>query len=504
MTGFGRFLSKYAARLRVSIFTLALAASQGCNGSDPVPWSKVITAGAAPEQQAPARSSDHLVVYLDASGSMAGYVSPDGQVNFASSPDGVTVFGRTLQEVRNAVTTLNPRVGVVFRRVASQVEPPSFNDLGLGQASINRATFNGGETNLAGAFNLFSEPLADGRGEAGGAAAARAGDGGEEKEDLPARFHVLITDGVQSTRRDASGESCVAGSDYVCVKKAIAKLLDKGWGGSVIGVRSEFRGKVYSEINDGKAIQYESKRSDPQTFRPFYLYVFSPDHAALGKLVGVIKARLRPALKHEGALREYALTSRYAEGPGGAEIVIPKESADYLERMKARDENPPRLTLRVSLDTERGGAQPFGIAVTVPWSEHAKDGASPRELAELLRWELEEVPGDWDAPGGGRRYPEVRLTGQQADEGGRVLALATAQWPQGTGTPGWRAYRLVGRVDLERLAPPWVKQWSTNFDTTADVANKTLNLESSLGGLWHNPVMERQVVAEVYLRVGPE
>src|SRR2546423_357113 len=510
MTGFRRFLFKSAAPLGASVLTLALTFLCGCGSSDPVPWSKVISPSTNASPEPPARASDHLVVYLDTSGSMAGYVSPDGQVNFAPSPDGETIFGHTLQEVRNVVTTLDPRVSVVFRRVAAKVEQPSFNDLELGQASVNRGTFNGGETNLAGAINLFAQPLrpeqqkTKDNGHGGGDESNKERDEDDEKEQQPARFHILITDGVQSTKQQAADESCVAGSDYICVKKAIARLLDAGWGGCVLGVRSEFRGKVYSEINHGKAIQYESKRSEPKTFRPFYLYVFSPDRAALDKLVEALKARLRPALKQEDALREYALTSRYADGTGSAEIVIPKESSSYLERMKAREENPPRLTLMVNMDTEKRGPQPFAISLTVPWSGHASDGGPPQELAALMRWELEEVHGDWDAPGGGRRYPEVRLTGQQADEQGRVVAQATAQWPQGTGKPGWRAYRLVGRLDLEKLSPPWVRQWSTNVDTTTDVANKTLNLESSLAGLWHNPAMEKQVVAEIYLRVGPE
>jgi hypothetical protein len=508
MTGFRQFLFKSSTPLSVLVLTLTLTALCGCGGSDPVPWPKIIAANGG-DPEVPARASDHLVVYLDTSGSMAGYVSPDGQVNFASSPDGETVFSHTLQEVRNVVTTLDPRVSVVFRRVAAKVEQPSFNDLELGQASVSRGTFNGGETNIAGAIDLFSQPL---RVERQGARRDGRSSGDEsnkeneddEKEQLPARFHILITDGVQSTKQHVSDDSCVAGSDYICVKRAIAKLLDKGWGGCVIGIRSEFHGKLFSEINHGKAIPYETKRSDPKTFRPFYLYVFSPDRTALDKLVEALKAGLRPSLKQEDALREYALTSRYADGSGSAEIVIPKESSTYLERMKAREENPPRLTLMVDLNTEKRGPQPFGISVVIPWSDHAKDGGSPQELAGLLRWELEEVHGDWDAPGSGRRYPEVRLTGQQADEQGRVIAQATAQWPQGTGKPGWRAYRLVGYLDLEKLSPPWVRQWSTNVDTTTDVATKTLNLESSLDGLWHNPAMEKQVVAEIYLRVGPE
>lgn len=496
MTRRKRVFSLSTKWLAVWVVTLPLVALCACGGADPIPWSKVIPNGGTAEQAPPqAQSSDRLVVYLDTSGSMAGYVSPDeNQVNFAASPDGATVFSHTLQEVRNVVSTLDPRVSVVSRMVAAKVEEPSPNDLALGQASINRSAFRGGETNLAGVFNLFAKPtLAQARGDGRGL----------EEEEPPARFHILITDGVQSTRRPDSGESCVAGSDYVCVKKAIAKLLDMGWGGCVLGIRSEFRGKVYSEIENGKAIPYESKRSDPKTYRPFYLYVFSPDRAALDRLVEMLKARLRPALKQEDALREYALTSRYADGPPSAEVVIPAESSAYLERTKAREENPPRLTLRVSLDTEKKGAQAFGISVAVPWSGHARDSGSASELAGLLRWELEEIHGDWDAPGAGRRYPKVTLTGQQAGEQGRIVAQAAAQWPQGTGSPGWRAYRLVGRVDVEKLAPPWVRLWSANVDNTQEAASSTLNLESSLGGLWHNSAMERQVVAEVYLRVGP-
>jgi hypothetical protein len=31
-----------------------------------------------------------------------------------------------------------------------------------------------------------------------------------------------------------------------------------------------------------------------------------------------------------------------------------------------------------------------------------------------------------------------------------------------------------------------------------------LNLESVLTGLWRNPVLEEQVVAEVFLQIGPQ
>ena len=436
---------------------------------------------------------------------MAGYVSPDGKTAFGASSDGQTIFSRTLQELRNVVTTLNPSVNIVFRRVDAFVGSPSFNDLDLGQASVNRGLYTGKETNLAGAINLFPTAVQPEQEHALG--------GGEKHEDSedqpppPARFHILITDGVQSTNQQRTDISCTAGSDYVCVKRGIKALLENGWAGSILGMRSEFRGQVYSEIYRGQAIQYESKKGNPKTYRPFYLYIFSPDRLALDKLVEILKGKLRQVLGQDDAIREYALTSPYVEGFASAEISIPKQSADYLERTKAKEENPPRLTLRVDVDTENSGPQPFTVSVTIPWSSHAKDSGTPQELATLLRWELVPVStAEATAAESSQhvRYPEVKLTGQQVDDRGQVALQATAQWPPGTGTPNWNAYRLEGRLNLEKQAPPWVQQWSTNLDTTPDAASKTLNLESALSGLWRNPTLEKQVVAEVYLRVGPQ
>lgn len=502
MTDLSDLVSKSSIWIRRALALLSLVVLCSCSGScgggpDPVPWSKVVPKSGQEQRPAPPRTSDHLVVYLDASGSMAGYVSPDGGAGFAASPDGQTVFSRTLQELRTVVTSLSPPVSVVFRPVAAAVAQPSFSDIELGRASINRGFYNGGETNLAGAVNLFTQPLQS--------AAPKAANGdGDDEPPPPARYHILITDGVQSTKQQRADVSCMAGSDYRCVRNVIGNLLRQGWAGAVLGVRSEFRGKIFSELKQGLSVQYESKTRDPKTFRPFYLYIFSPDQAGLDRLVESLKERLRATLKQEDAVREYALTSRYSDGAGTAELRIPKESTSYLERSKAREENPPRLTLRVDVDAERKGPQPFEVAVSVPWSNHARDGGTPQELASLVRWELVEVPIEGERGASRSRLPEVKLTGQQqTDEQGQIIVQATAHWPQGTGTPDWRVYRLVGHLDLNRKAPPWVQQWSTNLDTSIEQATKTFNLESALSDLWRNPVMESQAIADIYLRVGP-
>lgn len=491
-------------RARVALGLLLVTATALLFGActrppDPPPWKDVIAK--ASEQTADAKpapkTANQLVVYLDSSASMAGYVSPDRQ--------GQTVYSRSLQELRNFVSLISPPIDVAVRRVDSQVSDV-YPDSYLSDASINQGVYTGKETDLAGAVVLFERGV-----ETKPENAATGGKGDrkdEEEEDKepppPARFHVLVTDGVQSRVERTADSSCLAGSDQVCVRKRLLALLEKGWGGYVIGVRSEFRGKVFSEISRGTAVAYESKRRDPQSFRPFYIYLFSPDRAALDKLIGVLLERLRPLLASADGLRTIALTSDYGAGATQAVLDVPKESSRLLSSSKSgRHENPPGYTLRVGVESDKKGPVPFTIKVTPPWSPNVRDGGTPGELAELLNWNLTPLNADGEAQSG-KRYPEIKLVGQQVEADGSITLQATAQYPGGkTGTLQWRAYSLEGHLNLSQQTPSWIKQWSTNLDTSVEAANKTLYLESALLGLWRNPQLENKTIARIYLRVGP-
>jgi len=235
---------------------------------------------------------------------MAGYVSTDKL--------GQTIFSRSLQEMRNFISLINPPIEVVVRRVDSSISAP-YPDSYLSEASVDQRVFNGKETDLAGAISSFEKGIEAKSNPAKGKTAGDKGeaekDEGEQEALPPARFSVLITDGVQSQMKQSADASCLAGSDQTCVRKRILMLLSKGWGGYVIGVRSEFKGKVYSEVTRGTVVSYESKRRDPQSFRPFYIYIFSPDRAALDGLVGVLTSRLRPLLAREDGMRTLSLSS---------------------------------------------------------------------------------------------------------------------------------------------------------------------------------------------------
>lgn len=489
----------------LSLLVLGLScSSRGCSSAPP-DWNKVIkndqVPGCKQEESANApKATEDLIVYLDTSSSMAGYISQDKQK--------ATVFSRTLQELRNFSTIISPPLNVYVRRVDANVGEP-LNDTFLSEASINQATYNGKETNLSGAIETFGRGVHKSEAKREKIAAAKDDHEDdteaekEEEEPPPARFHILVTDGVQSTRQ-SNDASCVAGSDQICVRKKILTLLNKDWGAYVIGLRSEFKGKIYSEVNR-TAIPYESKVRDPQSYRPFYLYLFSPDRVALDKFASALRERLRPLVGQDDAFRVLALISAYAGGCGKGELQIPKETANPLES-RSKEENPSRFTLKVSLDTEKTDAKPFTILATVDWSNNVKNSGTPKEMASLIKWNLVPIYPDANrsSTAKGVRLPEVNLVGTEPQSDGNVNMEMTAQWPRASGTPQWRVYRLEGRLNLEKQTPLWIKQWSTEMDTTVEMGNRTLYLESALLGLWNNPKLKDQLVSEMYLRIGPK
>lgn len=406
---------------------------------------------------------------------MAGYVGNDR--------GNETRFSRTLQELRNFVTLINPPVDVLVRRVDVRVGDPA-NDMMLSQASVNSTLFNGADTDLAGAVDAFERPISN---------------------SAPPRFHVLVTDGVQSTSRERPDFACTSGSDQLCVRRKVFDLLNKGWGGCVIGLRSEFHGTIYSEINRAQrrpsALRFDTDDSNPQTFRPFYLYVFSPDRAALEPFMTTLIERLKPLIaQDESSLRVLPLTSQYSTGASQAESAVAKTSSSLLTVRKKPNKDLPEFVIAVDPNTAQKGPQPFSLAITLPWAKNASIGLTAKELGSMVSWELLPLyPKFLD---GGARYPEIKITGQGVDDSGHIQLQASAQWPPSVGKLCWRGYRLEGHLKPEAMAPQWVRAWSTNLDTTIENANKTLYLETALLGLWRNSVLNNQLVAEVSLIAG--
>lgn len=472
---------------------LALLSLSAC-GTRPPDWNKVINdAGSSNTATPPSavETTNELVVYLDTSASMAGYVTKDGQ----------SIFGKTLRELRHATGTFaSSDAKVIVRRVASDVGP-ALTDMELTSASQDQSIYRAGETNLAGAIISFKTPPATVSKGSVGAANTRASlSDGEKSQPIP-KFHILVTDGVQSTKQGNATSDCGAGSDQFCVRQKIGELLQANWGGCILGIRADFRGNVYSEVNRS-AIPYETRTSDPATFRPFYLYVFSPDPQALDSLVKSLKERLRPLVPSSEPIRELNLSFPYANGTAEFDVAVSKEARGSITRNKDRGGPPAKLTLQVDVDTEKSGAKPFTIQAKLQWTDHALDTATEAELARLLTWTIVPVYPP-KAELAGKRFPKVDIVQTRVDSPGQITIEATVGFPSGTEKPSWGGYHLQAKLNLNQASPSWIKAWSVDLDTTREVCNRTFNLETALLGLWNASATKDQIVAEAYLRVGP-
>jgi hypothetical protein len=480
-------------RLSLTLELFVILSLAACGDDRSPEWNKILpasTANGTPTPDSPVPTTNELVIYLDTSASMAGYVTKDGQ----------SIFGKALRELRYAAGTFgNSDVKVSVRRIASDVGP-ALTDMELTSASQDQNLYRGGETNLAGAISAFNNPTkVNDLKQSAHAGGSQSGD--PEAGPIP-KFHILVTDGVQSTKQGSATHDCTAGSDQFCVRQKIGELLEHKWGGCILGMRADFHGKVYSEVSRS-AIPYETRASDPATYRPFYLYIFSPDPQALDSLVDSLKDRLRPLLPNSEPLRELNLSFPYTVDAADFDIVVAKEAKPYVERNKDRGGPPSKFTIYVDVDTEKSSAKPFSILAKLKWSKHATDTANEAELAQLLTWDVVHIYPP-QAEAARKRFPEVKILGTHVDTPGQITIDASAGFPAGTQAPSWCVYHLEGKLNLNRSSPSWIKGWSVDLDTTREAGNRTFNLETALLGLWNASATKDQIVAEAYLRIGPK
>jgi hypothetical protein len=466
-----------------------------CGGGKPPDWTKCSNLNTdSNNQQVKSngttenriKTSDHLVVYLDVSGSMPGYISPYRNIPYGSLEDGKTVFSQTLLELRDTVTSLDSRV--ILRKMSKEISPPSLNEVELAQAAVNRNLFNAVETNIAAAIDSFDDPLL-------------------QKDSIP-RFHILITDGVQSVKDSQGGNSqdlqnpCASRSDYHCVRSRIKSLLNNGWKGTVLGVKSEFKGKIPSELQPPLGIEYDSA-NNPERFRPFYLYIFSPDGEGLSRFVNALKKKLNDLsikAKLSGGVREYPLAMNLTDGDFNSEVNIPKEFRSSLRIEKEQNGNISRFTVDNNLPKRKKAS--FTITLNVPWSEHAKNMGNWQELKPLLKAHLEKL--DCLPESANECRSELKEKNFSINDAGQLVTEFEAEWQNIPGTEMWRMYRWTVNFDPSQGLPPWMSEWSTNNDLDDVNGNRTLNLTSTMSGLWNNKTMENQLIAEIQFRIGNE
>ncbi|MGQ9897135.1 MAG: hypothetical protein ACUVR8_06220 [Acidobacteriota bacterium] len=410
--------------------------------------------------------ADDLVVYLDGSGSMRGYLNQRGP----------SAYRETLRLLTEIGPLFEPAMKIHFRRVGGVVEPPASWDA-LKPTPDMEAFYNLPDTDLAAAVRSFAVNLEG------------------KRTGPPPRMHVLITDGVQSI-----GTTLGVAFRDECLKLLEGQDGRPPWQATLFGIRSQFDGKVYSEIDRSRVIAYRTE-DDKQTWRPFYLLVFSSDASQHDNNVARLRRELRK-LESQPEMYELPLASCFVTGPPQVEVAGDASGGGLgprVSRVKHKLlEASPLFNVQIGKDNNRR----LSITIVPQWSEAATNtGEKAQQLADLVTWELTPVYPTEEEPG--RSYPRLEDLQVRVEPQGTVITVQPT-WDSRAKTAAWRIFRLTGRLSPKKRLPVWLEQWNTRDDRTVEQANRTYNLLAMWQGTWERSPVSGQMVANIYLAVGPK
>ncbi|HEX3530735.1 MAG TPA: hypothetical protein VH988_27030 [Thermoanaerobaculia bacterium] len=292
---------------------------------------------------------------------------------------------------------------------------------------------------------------------------------------------LVITDGVMSLQtsqgKTRSLLDCQRGSDVECLAVKMGKLIQAGRGVWVLGLRSAFRGTLYSErLKAGGG----SLGDVNLTNRPFYLWVIT-DHPASGRRL--IERLFQRISEHPDGQRSFAL--ELAPGDIRWWISVPDEAPESDSKLfpsgatqgAARGKFAPAAgSLPSTQEAVSQNLDGTAFGLKIPLQETALT-TIPKEVTPLwayhsnycLHWEGKAPPG------------ALRV---QAREDGRTLRFALLS-PSFVGLAGRHVTvveRMVRTGDGHEIIRR-LESWSTDDDRKIAAGSRTLNLLGFLESL---------------------
>lgn len=462
----------FATSARSVVLVIGLCLLSGCSPPPPNPASlakEIPNFGKLFCEEKPPSpvTTDDVVVYLDGSKSMGGYV-------IEKNP---SVYQLTL---RKLVGVTRGSMKVNFRKIGTGEpgQPEAWEVMRL--HPDDSTYYDQGNTNLVAALDQFPINLA------------------KQKDGPPSKVHILITDGVQSQ----------AGTLESHFSNRLVRLLKDGWLVTVFGIRSQFRGKIYSEYKPSINVQHEVVGSDLTKGRPFYVFVCSLDSTAHHEIVKSLReelAGLRKRPESQDEIRELPLSDCFTAGHASIQVQPPPQPPPpgSGDRPKYRPVTLPQSPAYYNIFVNQESSGPITLKVSPVWSESALHLGSVAEKVNLIEWSVDPV---WpEKPLREKCYVKFKgthptITVSEKD----LLMTLQPEWPRVGGNQAWRVYRITGRINPEKQLPQWIEDWSTNDDTQLENAGKTYSLKELLKVPWQQSFAKDQPVAEFYLSIGPK
>ena len=418
-------------------------------------------------------NSNELMIIIDGSHSMSGF----------NNSAGTTIFSKFLE---NMLTLALVGYEKKFYRLDGdncrlQTESEIWN------ARIRDTFFQSAETRLGGLVHGIAN-LPD---------------------DQLCRGYVIITDGVESTIQNPGGGSI---SDYTLLVREMNRLqAERGFSTRMIGIKSEFYGKAYSEYNrftgDGphKLNTYNSEIYADGN-RPFYVYILSPHPSTANELMNHF--RNMQLIKDLGKENSYFVNL--------SQDLCKHYQLDFTVNPEVYTgvKNPlqiNKLPDKTDFDIVWTRWKPSGGARYRCCKLHSIISAIFAPEAQDMLDKFDYVKIDIEGAylnGDSVEYFDARdcirydiESPENAPAQGTIekkydLEIEITPWEK----IGTYVYHFKVRMDPNNIqAPPMVTGWSCSDDSKIESYNKTFNLEPLVRSLLRNKRVTSQIISDFYV-----
>jgi hypothetical protein len=415
-----------------------------------------------------------IQIIIDGSNSMAGF----------NNSGGTSVFSLFLKDLISSKSFGAHKLRL-YRLVGNTVE--SVKENMIWDASVRDAFFDQGETRLGDLIQKISAI----------------------PDSELASAYIVISDGVISTLENLPGYGGMM-SDYTLMIREANKWQDEhGFPLRIIGVRSQFSGTAYSEYNKLIGLPHRlltpyNSTSDINSYRPFYIYIFTPNRSLTDELTlhfegfNSIKDNCRsidcqPDLVQQSKLK-FTVPSR-----------LSRESVNPLRPLKFPDDKFPNILYVRWKPRDKfiSGSGKVNVRLDILLSNLARSYLDTLENVKVIAdtcylIEYKKIMPLCLKDQIRYRAKPIYLKPKDVSQGRSSCDLEFEIVPDDK--PGWYIYHLLVYPDQNTIETPnWVKEWSTECDSSLSNYNRTYNLESIVRGLLRNKRLTNQLLSEFFI-----
>ena len=395
-----------------------------------------------------------IEVYIDASGSMTGFLNSPTKNQSTQYMDFITALAGYLKSICNEDSnywySFGTSIPALLQNPLNQVLRPWF--------------YNHESTKIGPLIQGFSS-MPD--------------------SQLPEAM-IVITDGVQSTPE---------GSDFTEVVLGAARWLGRGFNFEILLFKSDFLGPVYSELGK-KTGKYKLGQYNSMEYglRPFYCYIFTVEPDWGRNLKEVLESRsgiLCNLLNFPGTL--FASSA--------VEMGVPKKVLN--RKNNPLREYTPELEDGVKfLYWDKGKEGLLNGELIAHIILNQKSGVTdflfnPRNLDIQVQCLSRNSKSKVKFPGLNTYLPDSTI---KISDGTSGLRFKFSFNP--INEPGWIAYHIfIFPTDATFTPPGWIDDWSTRSDLSISDFSKSLYFKEFITNIMMSAQFRKQCIADFYLAI---